>query len=283
MSSYMKQRLAVLVAVTVFISLAVAFGVHAGSPTTTLSSSLFLFFACLVCEFVDSTLGMGFGTMLTPLLLLTGFDAKVVVPVILLSELFTGAFAAFGHHAAGSVNLRPGSKAFTVGVIIGCTSIIGSLIAVQASAVLPKDTLNMIISVILFCVGVFMLAVQGRTFRFSWFRIVGLGILASFNKAISGGGYGPLVVSGQLLSGVEARGAIAIASFAEMLTCLSGFTFYLLRGSSIDWMIAVPVLSGALCSVPFSVLVVKHAKTKTLTTFIACVVILLSITTFVAL
>ena len=35
-----------------------------------------------VCEFVDSTLGMGYGTSLTPILLLMGFEPLQVVPAV---------------------------------------------------------------------------------------------------------------------------------------------------------------------------------------------------------
>ena len=42
------------------------------------------------CEFVDSSLGMGFGTILSPVLLLMGFEALDVVPAVLFSECITG-------------------------------------------------------------------------------------------------------------------------------------------------------------------------------------------------
>ena len=59
-------------------------------------------------EYIDSTLGMGYGTMLTPLLmLLFGFEPLHVVPAVLLSELITGLLAGFTHHSMGNVNLKP--------------------------------------------------------------------------------------------------------------------------------------------------------------------------------
>lgn len=283
MAHALTRRLYTLVFVTACIAVVVSGGAWYAGIGPAISTSLFLFFVCLACEFVDSTFGMGFGTLLTPLLLLAGFEAKTVVPVILLAELLTGASAAIGHHRAGSVNFHPSGRAFHVGLIIGLSSVIGSIIAVNVAAHLPKDLLNTTISGILLCVGIFMLVMRDRRFRFSWLRIVTLGVVASFNKAISGGGYGPLVVSGQLFAGVEHRSAIAIASFAELFTCLSGLSLYLMSGRSIEWTFAVPIVAGALCSVPFSVIAVKHIKTKLLHTVIACIVIGLSAVTFVAL
>ena len=47
-----------------------------------------------VCEFIDSSLGMGYGTSLTPLLLLMGFEPMQVVPAVLFSEFVSGFTAA---------------------------------------------------------------------------------------------------------------------------------------------------------------------------------------------
>jgi uncharacterized membrane protein YfcA len=59
------------------------------------------------CELVDSTLGMGYGTTLTPLLLLLGHEPAEIVPAVLLSEFVTGVLAGLFHHEFGNVDLRP--------------------------------------------------------------------------------------------------------------------------------------------------------------------------------
>jgi len=60
-----------------------------------------------ITEYMDSTLGMGYGTTLTPLLILLGFEPMQIVPSVLLSELITGLFAGFTHHSVGNVDFRP--------------------------------------------------------------------------------------------------------------------------------------------------------------------------------
>ncbi len=60
-----------------------------------------------VAEYIDSTLGMGYGTTLTPVLMLMGFDPLQIVPAVLVSELLTGLLAGFTHHAMGNVTLLP--------------------------------------------------------------------------------------------------------------------------------------------------------------------------------
>ena len=51
---------------------------------------LFIILLSFIFETLDSTLGMGYGTTLTPILLLLGFDVLQIVPCILISELITG-------------------------------------------------------------------------------------------------------------------------------------------------------------------------------------------------
>jgi len=57
-----------------------------------------------VCELVDSSLGMGYGTTLTPVLLLLGYEPLDVVPAVLFSEFITGVLAGVFHHEFGSVS-----------------------------------------------------------------------------------------------------------------------------------------------------------------------------------
>ena len=59
-----------------------------------------------LAEYVDSALGMGYGTTLTPILLMMGYEPMQVVPAVLLSELVTGLLAAMAHHVAGNANFR---------------------------------------------------------------------------------------------------------------------------------------------------------------------------------
>ena len=78
----------------------------------------------LVAEFIDSSLGMGYGTALAPILLLLGFPVEDVVPAVLISELATGLLAGLAHHRAGNADfaVRPpdgaslGSRIHAVGV-----------------------------------------------------------------------------------------------------------------------------------------------------------------------
>lgn len=76
---------------------------------------------------------------------------------------------------------------------------------------------------------------------------------------IGGGGYGPLVCGGQVVSGVEEKSAIAITSLAEGLVCLVGVVTYRITGNGgADWGLAPSLVLGALLSTPLATLTVKR-------------------------
>ncbi len=233
------------------------------------------------CELVDSTLGMGYGTTLTPVLLLFGFTPLQVVPAVLLSELVTGISAAFAHHRARNVDLRPGTRAFKVAMVLAACSVVGTVIAVLIATNIPRIVLKTWIGLLVLAVGILILVqlVRRALVRFSWAKVLAVGTLASFNKGMSGGGYGPLVCGGQLLSGIESKNAIAITSLAEGLTCVVGVTAYLLTKEIFPWRLALPLAVGALCSVPLSAFAVKKIKAKPLTIAIGVLTTFLGIFT----
>jgi uncharacterized membrane protein YfcA len=236
----------------------------------------------LLCEYVDSTLGMGYGTTLTPVLLMFGFKALDIVPAVLFSELFTGLVAAVTHHNAGNVSLKPGTKDFKVSTVLALCSVVGTLAAVFVAVSIPKMYLKLYIGVLVLVMGVLILISRNRVRPFSWGKIVGLGAVASFNKGMSGGGYGPLVTAGQILSGVEGKSAVGITSFAEGLTCAVGVAAYcLITKGAMPWNLAAPLAVGALLSVPFSAWSVKKISARKLTLAIGVLTTALGILTLV--
>lgn len=255
-------------------------------------------------EYIDSTLGMGYGTTLTPVLLLFGFEPLQIVPAILLSELITGLLAGFTHHSVGNVDFRPKTmnikriylaikqfgivESFKKGIpphlkivlSIASCSIIGTLVAVLIAVNIPKFYLELYIGFLVFIIGFVILLTINKHYGFSWHKITVLSLIASFNKGMSGGGYGPVVTGGQLLSGVDGKNAVGITSLAEGLTCAVGVIAYILTKDIIDWTLAPYLITGAVISVPVSALTVKKIQTKKLRTIIGVITLILGLLTF---
>lgn len=266
-------------------------------------TGLLISLIAFLAEFVDSALGMGYGTILTPVLLLMGFGPLQVVPAVLLSELLTGLLAGFTHHRAGNVDFKLKStniffifrkikelgirESFSQGVsihlkialVLAFCSIAGTVSAVFLAVKLSKTLLTLLIGGFIAFFGLVILLTLKKNFQFSWRRIFGLGLIASFNKGLSGGGYGPIVTGGQLLAGVESKNAVGITSLAEGLTCLVGIIAYLIKVPHLDLRIAPFNVLGALCAVPLAVLSVKLSDSKKLTLIIGILTLILGILT----
>jgi len=259
-----------------------------------------------LCEYMDSTLGMGYGTTLTPVLLLLGFSPMQIVPAVLLSELITGLLAGFFHHREGNVNFKPETTDFSliahqlkalgyiesfnrglplhlrVALLLSICSIVGTVAAVFVVFNIPKFWLKLYIGCLVLSMGGIIIICLNREFSFSWKKITSLGLIASFNKGMSGGGYGPVVTGGQILSGVEGKCAVGITSLAEGLTCLVGvITYVLVSKDAIDWKLAPIIIAGAVFSVPLSAKSVKKIKTRNLKLAIAMITIGLGVLTII--
>lgn len=238
-----------------------------------------------IAEYVDSTLGMGYGTALTPILLMMGFEPMQVVPAILVAELFTGLAAGLVHAKVGNVDftvktLNP-KKIFSsikssgisqtfrngtslhlkIALLIGLFSALGAVTGSAVAINLPAFYLKLYIGVLILSMGIYILVTYNKKFKFTWSKLTAISIIASFNKSVSGGGYGPVVTGGQILAGVDGKNAIAITSVAEALTCLVGVIAYLISGVTIDWILVPYLLIGGLLSIPFSALSVKKINT----------------------
>lgn len=267
---------------------------------------LVLMLLAFFCEYVDSTLGMGYGTTLTPILMLLGFTPMQIVPAVLLSELVTGLLAGFFHHYHGNVNFKPSSpdvfkitkmlnplgyiESFKktvpphlkVALLLAVCSIAGTIAAVFVAVNIPKFWLKLYIGFLVLAMGIIIIICLNREFKFSWYKISLLGVIASFNKGMSGGGYGPVVTGGQILSGVEGKSAVGITSLAEGLTCLIGvITYWMIAKNSCQWHLAPWITVGAILSVPFSAVSVKRLSTRKLKLAIAALTIVLGTVTII--
>lgn len=325
-------------------------------------------------EFMDASLGMGYGTTLTPVLLILGYDAAVIVPSVLLSEFITGIVSTIAHgllknyklgqkkrkinriirkrkrkvkrgilitdpieNLSGLSNIQTNttpsatfqgikevedddefeyedvieeievdieSKTFKeklhnltddtkVILILSIFGIIGTIFSAVISVVFNYNEIfnfgvKIYIGLMVFAMGIIILVLRNKEYGFSLKRIVSLGALAGFNKGISGGGYGPITVSGQILSGREGKSAIASTSFSETVICFFGVSAYIVTniienfrgGTSITWdylELAPYLVIGAVISAPLAALVTNKIKNEWLKVGVGWATILLGI------
>ena len=99
----------------------------------------------------------------------------------------------------------------------------------------------------------------GRTASgFSWRRLVTVGALASVNKGLTGGGYGPLIAGGQIVAGLDPRAAVAITNLAEAVVSLAAVASYAWWFSGAwRWELVLAVTCGAVLAAPLGTRAVR--------------------------
>jgi uncharacterized membrane protein YfcA len=232
----------------------------------------------LLCEYMDASIGMGYGTALSPILLIMGFLPLQVVPSVLLGQLVGGLTGGFFHHRLGNISLDfrrdeavrkrlgalgyiPRSPDSKVIFILAICGIIGALAAVFFALNIATVALKIYIGIMVLCIGMVILIRRNRKSNLSWRGLIGIGLISSFNKGASGGGYGPLVTGGQIISGRETRSAVGSTTLAEALVCIVGFAGYVVLGGDIYWTLAAATSIGSVAAAPFAAMTVKKVNT----------------------
>lgn len=226
-----------------------------------------------IFELMDSSAGMGFGTALAPMLFLLGYDPLQVVPILLISESVTGLVSAFFHNEYSNVSFsfkKPLNQATRATILIagiGCVAVALSVILVYAAIDVPEVAIKYYVAFLLLVMGViglyrFRLGVKGK---YNPKKLAGFAALAGLNKGIGGGGYGPVVMMGQLFSGVYEKSATAIVSLAEGIVSVVGvIAFFILNASglSLDFILLPSIFTGSYLAALISPYLVRVLPNK---------------------
>lgn len=228
-----------------------------------------------VSQYVDATLGMGYGTTLTALLVILGFPVRQVVMAVLLQQLVAGGIASLFHHAFGNADLRPGQFHFRLALALGGLGVVGSFASAAVAVSLPERTVDVALAVVILGMGLLIFAARYVHLKFSWWRAAVLGLVAGANKGFMGGGYGPLVVAGQVISGDTMRHAVAVTALAEALSCVGGVIGYVALGAPMPWMLTGALVVGGTLSSVFAAATIRSLPRRALKSVIASVYVFL--------
>ena len=222
---------------------------------------ILLIAGAIICEFIDSYLGMMYGTILSPVLLIAGFSPLIVVPSVLLSQAAGGFIASFRHHKFKNASFKLKSRDFKIASVIIGLGIIAVIFGAFVGVNIPKLWLKTYIGIL--CIVMGGIVLRNKAFKFSWNKIAGIGIISSFNKALSGGGFGPIVASGQIISGRDGKKAIGTTDFAEAPICLLAFMSWMLIKELPELNLLLPLTIGAIIGGFFGPLALSKFKSKT--------------------
>jgi len=337
-----------------------------------------------ICSFIikllDETLGIGFGTTFTPILLIFIFNTSIIVPSVLLSEVFAGIAGMIFHALFKNVKLgkkqhfrsktQRQSKVYSLpnnehlkslnskeiatinnnnnvfkegndveeGIIIeddnditldedqeieelklenkslkkkiknlttdtkviSILSIVGILSTIVAAVInvifenneLFNFIVKIYIGLMVISMGVLIFLIKEKKVKTSYKRTVILGIFGGFNKGISGGGYTPITVIGQLIIGREEKSALASTTFAKTSISFVGILTYIIAHIAVSLNTDTPItweylglapflIGGAVLAAPIGAFIIKKVQSKLLKSAIGTATILLGTFTLI--
>lgn len=236
-----------------------------------------------VCELIDASLGMGYGTILSPVLLIYGFDPLVLVPAILVSQAVGGLMASVFHHKNGNATFTKKSNDTKIVVVITAFGILATIVAAIVAFSIPKIWLKTYISTMVLSMG--LLIVAGIRLKFTWKKMMGIGVLSAFNKALTGGAFGPVVTGAQIICGKEEKGSIGCTTLAEAPICIASFlSYFVLTTASdkyLDWPLITCMGIGAVLAGPIGAYVTKVIPTKPLKFLVGISIVGLGVWSFI--
>lgn len=186
-------------------------------------------------ETMDSCAGMGFGTGLTPLLFVIGYEPLQVVPILLISEAITGFTSGFFHQEFGNANFKikkpinRETKVMFYIAIFGCFAIVLSVFLTYYSIKIDKSIIKTYVAILVIIMGIVaMIKLKSNYSKYNPKILTFFSALAGFNKGVGAGGYGPVVMLGQIFSGIYEKTATAIVSFSEGIVSIAGIGAFVL-------------------------------------------------------
>lgn len=200
---------------------------------------IFFFILGLICEFIDSHLGGGYGTIISPMVLMMGYSPLEIIPAIMLSEIITGLAGGMIYNISKQVVTKSS-------LILFGTASIGAIAGTALLISIDKFYISLYIALLVLGLGFLM--IRGFKIRKSSTKHVGaLGSLIGFNKALSGGGFGPIAVAGLSVLGLDSKKAIGTTLLAEGLTCITALGLLFLNNPNYSFnSLVVPLVIGSL-------------------------------------
>jgi uncharacterized membrane protein YfcA len=232
-----------------------------------------LFFLAMVlvgylAQFVDGTLGMGYGVFSASLLVSVGLYPVVASASVHTAEIFTSLLSGISHFKLGNVKRD-------LVLSLAVPGVIGGVAGAYFLASVPGKTIKPFVAVILLIMGLLILyrflvwknpITRAKNGHSRW-KLTLLGLAAGFMDAVGGGGWGPIATPSLILDGNgephQVVGSVNLVEF--FVTLAETLTFLITVGpEAFRWDIVVALLIGGVVAAPTAALVCKKLPTKVL-------------------
>jgi len=223
--------------------------------------------AGLIAQFVDGSLGMGYGLTSSTLLIFAGLSPAAASASVHLAEVGTTALSGVAHHRFGNVDWHAVRR-------IAIPGGIGAFLGATLLSSLSTESAKPLASTLLFTLGVYVLlrfllgkqrvTRKGRPgIRF----LAPLGLIGGFVDATGGGGWGPVTTPTLLADGRLAPnrvvGTVSASEFIVAISASAGF-FTALGGEVLRMEFVAALLAGGFIAAPIAAYMVRHLNPRLL-------------------
>lgn len=238
-----------------------------------------LFMVSFGAGIIDLSLGMGFGFTVTPILLLLGFTPAEAVPSVLFSSFIGGISSSYFNHRFHNVDFRAGSKELKIALFTGGLGMIGAIAGVLISLNLPARIVGLYIGLLVIASGVIVIYSKAFITSFSWPRMLVISLVGSLNKGLTGSGFGPVITTGAILSGISEKASVSIQAFAEAAVAFVGFVTYVLLRSNYDAEVLAAMSLGVIVASPFAALIMSRLKGDSMRLMVGALAVVIGVST----
>ncbi len=228
-------------------------------------------------SYISSIVGMGYGTIIVPILLLLGLSPREVVAGVLLSQLVGNIVAGVAHHKLGTITLNGKSSDARHLLVLVLSAVIAVAFAVSLGIKISETYMKIYIGLIIVLSGIIVSAINKKYYNniaddddHLLLKVSILSFIASFNKALTGAGYGPILVPGQILLRIDARKAIALSLVSEVVVNSIAVLFYIVTGG-VNYLLALVLTVGTIAAAPLASITVRKLDIILLTRIVGIV------------
>ena len=233
----------------------------------------------LLAQFIDGTLGMGYGVFSASLLITGGLYPALASATVHTAEVFTTLVSGGSHLFLGNVK-----KEWLLPLII--PGAVGGAAGAYLLTLIPGTTMKPFVAGLLLILGIVVLyrfilrkeaplAPEAEPLPRSNssllarlpLKLPALGLIAAFMDAVGGGGWGPIATPGLILSeNTEPRKVVGTVNLAEFfITIVISATFIATIGwESFNWEFVVALIIGGIIAAPIAAYLCKKMPAKVL-------------------
>lgn len=240
--------------------------------------------AGFAAQFIDGTLGMGYGVSSNSLLVAIGLAPVIASASVHTAEIATTLVSGITHHQFGNVK-----KELVLSLAI--PGVFGGALGAYFLSSVPGSAIKPWVAGILMAMGGLIIyrfltrterSVTGR--QLSRPKLFILGLVAAFFDALGGGGWGPIATPSLILAeNSQPHKVVGSVNLVEFFVTLSEtITFALIIGlEAFRWDIVVALMVGGVIAAPIAAWVCKKLPHRMLGILIGVLLILLNVRTLV--